>query len=731
MLGALMLPLRLAPVITDPVSIFLVVLLIILIAPLLLNRLKIPHVIGLIVAGLAVGPYGFNILARDMSFEVFGQVGLLYLMFLAGIEIDMYNLKKNLQRGVIFGFLTFSVPLVVGGVASYFLLGLNVLTSLLVASMFCAHTLIAYPIVSRFGLTKQPAVVIAVTGTIFTVIGSLIVLAAVVGVYRQGVFDLFHILRILGGLALYCLVVVYLFPRVTRWFFKRYNDAILQFIYILAMAFLAARGVTWVGVESVFGAFFAGLVLNRYVPARSPLMTRLEFVGNAIFIPYFLIGVGMLINLGVVTTDENSLRIALIMSVVAMASKWLAAWFAQKAFKLNALDRSMIYQLTNAHTAVALAVVTIGFKMGIFGESILNGTILMILVTCTVSSIGTSQAAARMKTKLLTDEDVVGRQQKAARRPLHTLIPIANPVTARELIDMALFMRGPKVAEGSDIHALYVRNDNSAHTRAIGRNSLEVAETAGASVDVEIKPIERYDLNFVTGVINTISERDVNEVFIGLHRRTNVIDSFFGDKVEQLLKATNKMIVITRTFIPVNTLTRVVVAVPDKAQFETGFCRWVEATANLTRQLGCRIIYCCSAATEQAIRAVLRHGRYEIRHEYREIESWDDFIVLSNRVLDDDLFIVVSARRTSLSFSTDMDSIPNFLQHYFASNNLVVIYPEQFGDAPEVPTTAESMSTDLASIPSPLWLKLMRGYKALVKLKRRYTHRTRRRKIDL
>lgn len=719
--------------ISDPVSIFLVVLLIILVAPIIFNRLKIPHIIGLILSGLTVGPYGFNLLARDMSFEVFGQVGILYLMFLAGLEIDMLNLKRNLKRGVVFGAFTFGVPLIVGTVASVWLLHLSMLTALLVASMFCAHTLIAYPIVSRFGLTKSPAVVIAVTGTIFTVLGSLIVLASVTGVYRDGAFDVVRILRIFGGLALWCVIVVFVLPRLTRWFFKSYSDGILQFVYVLSMAFLAAHTVTWAGVESVFGAFFAGLVLSRYIPARSRLMTRLEFVGNAIFIPYFLIGVGMLINLRVLAADENSLYTAIVMSLIAMSTKWGAAWLTQKTFGMDGLDRSMMYQLTNAHTAVALAVVTIGFKMGIFGETILNGTILMILITCTVSSIGTSRAAARMKTRQLEEAETMPGYD--TDRKTSTLISIANPMSAVELVDLALLMRrspdDPESGEQGPIYALHVRSDNSAISRSVGRNSLAEAEKAAAAVDVKLESIERFDLNYVTGLINTVSERDITRLFIGLHRRTTVIDSFFGDKVEQLLKATNRMVVISRAVIPVNTVTRVVVAVPPKAEYETGFRCWVEAVANLTTQVGCRIIFCCTHSSQACIRAVLRRGRYQIRHEYRDIDRWDDIVLLANRVLEDDLFVVVNARRTSVSFDNDMDGISTFLQKYFAGTNIVVIYPEQFGEESDVPTSAEMLSTDISSTPSAIWLRAMSVYRTLTQLKKRYTHRHRRRRLDL
>ncbi len=699
------------PLVTSPVAIFLVVLSLILLAPMLLTRIKIPHVIGLIVAGVIVGPYGFNVLSRDMSFEVFGQVGLFYLMFLAGVEIDMYHLKKNIRRGFVFGLFTFAIPMIVGVPAAMMLLHLDAVAAMMLASMFAAHTLLAYPVVSRFGLTKNPAVVIAIAGTIFTVLGSLMVLAGAVGVVRDGGFDVVSTLQLVGMLALYCLVISYIYPRLTRWFFKRYHDGIMQFVYVLVMVFLAAQAAIMIKIEGVFGAFFAGLVLNRYIPGRSPLMSRIEFVGNAIFIPYFLIGVGMLINVRVLTSGWETFYVAAVMSAVAMAGKWLAAFATQKIFKMRAIDRSMLYQLSNAHTAVALAVVMIGYNMGVFGEDILNGTVLMILVTCTVSSVGTSRAASRLKVLSLNSPDAVVGADAPKEAGIRTLIPVVNPVTARELVNLALMMSdGNKLR--NKIYALHVRNDNSPSSRAVGKSSLELAEHVASVMDVKLKSIERYDMNFVTGVLNTLEERDINEVVIGLHRRSNAIDSFFGDKLTQLLKATFRMVVISRCYIPVNTVRRIVVSVPDKAQYETGFAHWVKSIGNLTRQLGCRVIFCCSAETRRYIMAVLRAGRYGIRSEYRLVEAWDDFVLLANKIQDDDLFVVVSARRASVSFTSDMDALPEFLRKYFSQNNLIVIYPEQFGEEASVLAMGDAMSADVESAPIPLWLKISNAYRS-------------------
>lgn len=704
-----------APIITAPVPIFLTVMGIILLTPLVMGRLRIPHVIGLIIAGVIVGPHGFNLLARDMSFEVFGQVGILYLMFLAGIEIDMYHLRKNMRKGLTFGLFTFIIPLILGALTAMAALRMHLLEATLLASMFAAHTLIAYPIVTRFGVTKSPAVVIAIAGTIVTVLGSLIVLAGVLGVYRDG--SVASLIPILCYLALYCVGLIYIYPRLTRYFFKHYSDGIAQFIYVMVMVFGAAALASWIGLEGVFGAFFAGLVLNRFIPARSPLMGRLEFVGNAIFIPYFLIGVGMLIDLHVVMDGWSTLYTAAVMSAIAMLSKWIAAWVTQKVYKLTPVDRSIMYQLSNAHTAVALAVVMIGYEMHLFDVTVLNGTVVMILVTCTVSSFGTEHAASRLKVQLLEQAEEESAKDDSTTHP-RTLVAISNPLTAPGIVDLALSMRFPDTSVAGDLYALHVRNDNSASSKSIGRNSLDVAERAASAVEVKLTAIERFDLNFITGVLNTMEERDITELILGLHRRTRIIDSFLGEKIEQLLRSTNRMIVMSRCFIPLNTVTRLLVAVPKKAQFETGFRRWVQAVGNLGRQIGCRVEFWCDDSAAPLIRTVITQSKLGIRMSFAPVASYDDFVLKSTDINDDDLLIVVSARRSSVSFDGDMDAVPEYLQKYLAGNNLIVIYPGQFGTEPPM-TMAETMATDIVSPPNPVFLFAMNQLRRLRKMMRK------------
>ncbi len=701
-----MIPLAQA-LVTQPVQIFFIVLAIILFAPLLLNKLKIPHIIGMIVAGVVVGPYGFNILDNDSSFAIFGQVGLLYLMFLAGLEIDMYHLKLNLKRGLFFGILTLLIPLALGILTSVYLLRLDWPTSMLLGAMYASHTLLSYPVAARMGITKAPAVLIAIVGTIIAVIGALLVLAASVSVIREGYFNTIEILWLMAKLLIWAVALLYLFPRLTRYFFKKFSDKVTQYVFILTLVFFAACTAQLIGLEPVLGAFFAGLLLNRYVPLASPLMSSIEFVGNALFIPYFLISVGMMINLRVIA-NASTLTVAAIMLAVALASKWLPAFIAQKVNKFDRYSRNVMFGLTAAHTAVALAVVTVGYNLGMFDERILNSTIMVILVTCALAPIITAASAAKLKVKMMAED---GDDNIKKTRINNTLIPVANPVTAAALVDIAVLMRNDRGSH--NFYALHVRTDNSKSAKAVSQNSLKAAREAGAAADVEIDSLDRYDMNIVTGVLNAIEERDITEVMLGMHRRMTVIDSFFGAKVEQLLRSTNKMLIISRCFIPANTLTRIVVWVPADAQYETGFSRWVRAVARLTRQVGCRIIFCCPGEVQPMIRGVIYTENYGIRCEFKTINSYDDMILLSGEILDDDLFVLICARAQSVSYRSEMSELPSFLQRNFSHHNLMVIYPEQFGEAPQLVSFTDPLASDIASAPSPIFQSLRSSLRTL------------------
>lgn len=703
--------------IESPVLIFFIVLFIILTAPILLNRFRIPHIIGLIIAGIIVGPHGLNLLARDSSFEIFGQVGILYLMFLAGIEMDIFTLLRNRKPGITFGLLTFGIPMVLGTLASHYLLQLDWLTAVLLSSMFASHTLISYPIVSRYGINRYEPVIVAVAGTIFAILGSLIVFSISTG-SLSGETSATYWINFIIKVALYIAIVTYLYPRIIRWFFKRFSDNVIQFIFVLSLVFLSSFIAEAIGLLSIIGAFFAGIIFNRYIPSVSSLMNRLEFVGNAIFIPYFLIGVGMLIDLGVLIEHPEMLLVAAIMSGIALSTKWLASWAVQHIFHYSANDRRLIFGITSAKAAVSLAAVIVGRNFGVFDDSILNGTIIMILVTCTISSIVTERAASNTVVNL-QDREHSDNAESLIRKE-RILIPVANPATVEALVNMAILLKNPK--KGSPIYGLYVNDDSKQNNQYASKRILEQAVKVASATDTQLIPISRYDLNIASGIINTVKENEISEVVIGLHHKANIVDSFFGTKIETLLRGINKMILIAKCATPPATTTRIVVSVPPMAEYETGFATWIDRLANISQQIGCRIIFYAYESTIPLINGVIAKQNYKIRHEYHTISSWDDMLLLSDAVLDDDLFVVVSARRASVSFNPEYEKLPAFLTQYFSNNNLIVLYPEQFGEATQTFTTfhdplaqsAESSSHGLFGIRDAIeklsnWIKRHTG----------------------
>ena len=669
--------------VTDPTWIFFLVLIIILFAPMILWRLRIPHIIGMILAGVVVGKYGFNILERDSSFELFGKVGLYYIMFLAGLEMDMDDFKKNRTKGLVFGMFTFLIPMGLGIWSSMSMLNYGFLTSVLLASMYASHTLIAYPIISRYGLSRQRTVSITIGGTAVTVVLALMVLAVIGGMYKgEDVGGLFWVLLVAKVVLLFGLII-FLMPRISRWFFRTYEDAVMQFIFVLAMVFLGGGLMELVGMEGILGAFLAGLVLNRFVPHVSPLMNRLEFVGNALFIPYFLIGVGMIIDVRCLFTEGEALKVAVVMTVVATFSKWLAAWITQKIYGMKKVEGSLIFGLSNAQAAATLAAVLIGHGIimengeRLLNDDVLNGTVVMILFTCIISSVVTERAARKMVTQENLMEGSEGKEQE------RILIPVANPETIEGLVGMALMMRHPKQKES--LVALSVINDNntSETKELIGKRNLERTAMIAAAADASVKTVLRYDLNIAQGIIHTQKEYAVTDIVIGLHRKTNLMDSFFGTMTENLLKGTNRQIMIAKLLMPVNTLRRIVVAVPDKAEYEKGFLKWMTQLCRMGKQLGCRVHFFATEDTLKHLRALTEKQEANTFTEFSLLEEWDDLLLLTGQVNYDHLFVVVSSRKGSISYQTSFERLPSQISKYFANNSLLIVYPDQLGDDPQ------------------------------------------------
>ncbi|PKL51152.1 MAG: sodium:proton antiporter [Candidatus Riflebacteria bacterium HGW-Riflebacteria-2] len=666
----------------NPVLIFSLLLFIILGTPILLNRLKIPHLIGMIIAGAIIGPHGLNLMQRDSSIVLFGTVGLLYIMFMAGLEIDLADFKKNSGRSIIFGLYTFSIPMLAGTLAGLYFLDFGLPTSLLLASMFASHTLIAYPLISSIGVAKNRAVTVAIGGTMITDTLALLVLAAVVGVKTGHITEGFW-LKMGLSFTLIALVIVLLFPAIGRWFFKRFSNHISQYNFVLAMVFLASFLVELAGVEPIIGAFLAGLALNRLIPHTSALMNRIEFVGNALFIPIFLIGVGMLINYRAFFKDFETIKVALTMCVIATASKYLAAWLTQKTFGFSADERRLIFGLSNAQAAATLAAVLVGYNVvlgqtptgepiRLLSESVLNGTILMILVTCTIASFSAQKGAEN----IALDENLEEKSNRATTEE-RILIPIGYLESAEELINFSVTVKSKSNTAG--LYALTVI-DHTSSDEIIERDAnkiLDLAKKAAAATDTKLKRLLRYDLNVVNAITGIVRQHKITDLILGLHHQKDISESFLGNVTEGILARCNATTMIYRPVQPLSTIKRDIIIVPENAEREIGFPFWMTKVWNIGRNTGSKLVFYAPPRTTEYLKEIQQ--RFPIEAEFIEFSEWDDFLILSRDFKPDDNLIIILSRKGHLSYNANMAKIPQYLNKYFTRNNFILVYPMQLG----------------------------------------------------
>ncbi|MEA4981350.1 MAG: cation:proton antiporter [Paludibacter sp.] len=667
----------------NPILQFLVILIIILFAPIILNKLKIPHILGLIIAGAIIGPNGFNLLLRDSSIILSGTAGLLYIMFLAGLEMDLAEFKKNSSKSFLFGMYTFLIPMIMGIAAGIYLLNFSVLTSVLLASMFASHTLIAYPILSKLGVIKNRAVNITVGGTMITDTLALLVLAVIVGMATGEVNTQFWV-KLTVSIIIFGLIVLLVFPIIGRWFLKRYNDRVSQYIFVLVMVFLGAVLAEAAGVEAIIGAFLSGLALNRLIPSTSPLMNRIEFVGNAIFIPFFLIGVGMLVDYRVFFKDLETIKVALVMTVVATSAKFIAAWLAQKSFKFSVDERRLIFGLSNAQAAATLAAVLVGYNVIIgetpagepvrlLNESVLNGTIIMILVTCTIATLTAQKGGKNIS---LSESSAIDSSDSEEAEKI--LIPINNPDTIEELVNLSMILKSADNKKG--LFALNVVNNdgndgNDAELKA--KKMLERAVISASSADVQLNRLLRYDINVINGITGVIKEHNITDMILGIHVATGISSSFLGKLTEGILTKCNTTTFVYKSAQPISTIKRHIVIIPVNAEKEIGFPFWLAKIWNIPRNTGAKLVFYASEATSKIIRKI--QTKHPIEADFRLFDDWDDFLIISRDVRADDGLIVVLSREKKPSYQMNMQNIPNYLNKYFQPNNYMLVYPVQVG----------------------------------------------------
>lgn len=669
--------------ITDPTLIFFVVLLIVLFAPIIMGKLRIPHIIGMVLAGIIIGKYGLNILERDSSFELFGRVGLYYIMFLAALEMDMEGMKKNKSRLLIYGLLTCFVPFTLTYLMSIHLLHYSTKASLLLSCIMASNTLIAYPIVSRFGLQQKPSVTLSVGSSMLSLLIALVILAGLVASFSEHDGVLFWIF-FATKFAAYCGFMIFLIPRLTRWFLRRYSDAVMQFIFVMAMLFMSAALSQIVGIEGVFGAFFAGLILNRYIPHISPLMNRLEFIGNALFIPYFLIGVGMLINVNLLFQGGHILWVIFCIVFFGTLGKAIAAYAVCLGFRLPLSSGHMMFGLTSAHAAGSIAMVMVGMNILIgpntylVNDDMLNGVVIMILFTCIISSLLTDWSSRKI---ILRDKELPEAEDEKKGNDEKILIPVRYPEYADNLMDLALLVRNQKLNRGLVCLNVVYDDKDMRYNQEQGRQLLDHCSQLAAATDVRTQTQVRIAANIANGIKHAFNEFQCSEIIIGMHMHPERSPKFWGEFHQSLFNGLSRQIIMARVIQPLNTIRRIQVAVPSRAEFEPGFYRWLERLSRMAGNLDCRIQFHGRTETLALINEYIQNRHHEVRADYAVMNHWNEMPQLAAQISHDHMLVVVTARKGTVSYKTALERLPEEITRFFSGTNLMIIFPDQYGDS--------------------------------------------------
>ena len=652
----------------SPVVVFALVALLILLSPVVMARWRLPGTVGLLLAGALLGPHALGVLARDQSFVLFGTVGLLYIMFTAALEIDLAVLKRYRSHSLVFGLLTFAIPQGVGTVVGRYVLGFDWPAAILLASLFASHTLIAYPVASRLGLARNPAVTAAVGGTIITDTLALLVLAVIAGATRGAVDEGFWF-RLVGALAAYFALILIGLPLLARWFFRKVGqDGVAEFVFVLATVFGCASLAHLFGSEPVVGAFLAGLALNRLIPHNGALMNRIRFTGDAIFVPFFLLWVGMLLDFQVFATDLRAWAVALGMVGTVVLTKWLAAQATRPLLRYDRDQARVMFGLSVAQAAGTLAATMVGYEIGLFDDAVVNGAILMILVTCIVAP----WMVHRHGCELALRED---EQQDITAVPAQRiLVALSERTPAEALVELALLIRDPALAQPV-FPVTVVETDAPGRVTRAERTLARTVDLLSAA-EVAARPLTRIDLNLGAGILRARRELSGTDVIMGWSPRTTEGDFFFGSVLENMLADRDYTLLLARQTAPLASCGRILFIVPPNAEHEPGFASAVRLLGRLAHQSGAALLLVCEERHEQVLRRRMRAKLPGQEVQCMALPRWSGLMRGIDAVLrTDDALVLFGLRVGGVAWRTAAGSVRTRLAAHFPSHTLIVVYP--------------------------------------------------------
>lgn len=651
---------------SDPVLIFASVMVLILVAPLVARRLRLPEIVGLLLAGMIFGPHGFGLIERDATIRLLGEVGLLWIMFLAGLEIDLHQVRRNRTHSLVFGMITFLIPLVAGTGLALWIMGVTIPTAVLLSSMYSSHTLLTFPQTARLGLTRTPVVTTTIGGTIITDTLALLVLALIASSVEGDASVQFWV-RLGSFMVLYVVGVLVILPRLGRWFLRNVaRDDTVAFVFVLAVTFLTAYLAHAAGLEPIIGAFLAGLTLNSLIPEKSGLMARLHFTGNALFIPFFLLSVGMLVNVRLLLHDRDPWVVVAVMAGTALATKWAAAHLSGLLLRYNRVERKLMYGLSVNQAAATLAAALVGYDIGLFDDAIITGTIVMIGITCFVGPVVTEKAGrvlAQQRQSTFSDDE---------RPPARVLFPVQDKESAMQSLEVALFLR----EEGSHepvypVHVVPDGPDAEGHV-ARAEELLAHMVVRALAADAAVNPQTMVDVNISSGLSRAIRENRISTVVMdwdGVRRSRSHI---FGRVLDVVIHDTNRQVLVNRFMQPVNTTTRIIVLVPPSFEREVGYGEAVATLKRLASQCGVSIVALTHRSFSPEAWRYLERTEPKVSITRQEYGSWRDLTVpVSN---NRDWVLLLSPRMGSVSWQPRTDRLPARLARLYRTINLSVLY---------------------------------------------------------
>lgn len=655
---------------TNPVLVFGIILFIILVSPLVLKKFRIPGIVGLIISGMIIGPKGFNLLANDSGIQLFGTVGLLYIMFIAGLEIDLLQFKLNRHKGIAYGLLLFVIPLICGLILTFGVLNLSPIPALLISIMLSTNTLVSYPIAIRMGLTRNAAVTTAVGGTIIT--DTLVLLAlGFIEHFSTGTLDLIYFIKLIVFLAVYLYIIFIVLPKITSYYFKNIEtDTINQYIFVLSLAFLGSFLSQLIGLEPIIGAFLTGLSLNRQIPNTSVLMGRIEFIGNSIFIPFFLITVGMLVDIRIIINQFDSVGIGISFFISSLIGIFIATYIAKLIFKFSNEQRFLILGLNSSHAAATIAITLVGYKLGLLNETYINATVILILVSCLFSSF----VVERFGKKVASSNTTIPTNSSIKTQRI--LVPFSNPKTVELLLEMSLAIKEPN---NESIYPLFVVSDEEKAEEQIHTmfNSLTNAKRQAESVKVKMQIISRVDTSVTDGIARAIKEILSNCVIIGWNFKSNAFGSINNKQLEQLLNITNTTILVSKITHPINVTQTIRVFVPENGELEIGCPTWVQLLTQLSSNIGADVHFYGFEQTLNRLNLYIKSSKSPLKFKTTSINAYYELLSISESISDTDLLIIVNSRPKGISYNSTYSIAFNRAIRQFTDQNVIVLFPEQ------------------------------------------------------